>query len=173
MGIMNSFINDIFEKLAQLKKLLDLQDTTISSREIQTATPRGPDSDFNCDGLVLIHNDETIRQIIQLLVTKGIVDIYVDQKVEEDGSPKVNDDTKVNVEGAVIEAFETDIEGLEAVGVEGYYDLRPEIEALEAVGEELRTTVEEFVLEPLLMVGQTRLLMEKIMLLMVGQGGCC
>ncbi|KAK9002055.1 hypothetical protein V6N11_024744 [Hibiscus sabdariffa] len=137
---MNSFINDIFEKLAQLKKLLDLQDTTISSREIQTATPRGPDSDFNCDGLVLIHNDETIRQIIQLLVTKGIVDIYVDQKVEEDGSPKVNDDTKVNVEGAVIEAFETDIEGLEAVGVEGYYDLRPEIEALEAVGEELRTT---------------------------------
>ncbi|KAK8649196.1 hypothetical protein V6N13_129930 [Hibiscus sabdariffa] len=109
---------------------------------------RDPDSNFNCDGLVLIHNDKTVRQVIQLLVTKGIVDIYVDHKVEEDGSPKVNDDTKVNVEGVVIEALETDIKGLEVVGVEGYYDLGREIEALEAVGEELRTTLEEFVLEP-------------------------
>ncbi|KAK8611717.1 hypothetical protein V6N13_131761 [Hibiscus sabdariffa] len=109
---------------------------------------RDPDLDFNCDGSVLIHNDETVRQVIQLLVTKGIVDIYVDHRVEEDGSPKVNDDTKVNVEGVVIEALETDIKGLEVVGVEGYYDLGPEIEALEAVGEELRTTLEEFVLEP-------------------------
>ncbi|KAK8649115.1 hypothetical protein V6N13_129851 [Hibiscus sabdariffa] len=77
-----------------------------------------PNSDFNCDGLVLIHNEEIVRQVIQLLVTKGIVDIYVDHKVEEDGSPKVNDDTKVNVEGAVIEALETDIEGLEVGAVD-------------------------------------------------------
>ncbi|KAL4342120.1 hypothetical protein GQ457_08G026870 [Hibiscus cannabinus] len=110
---------------------------------------RDPDSDFNCDGLVLIHNDERVRQVIQLLVTKGIVDIYVDHKVEEDdGSPKVNDATKVNVEGAVIEALETDTKGLKVVGVEGYYDMGPEIEDLEAVGEELRTTLDEFVLEP-------------------------
>ncbi|KAK8492934.1 hypothetical protein V6N13_076681 [Hibiscus sabdariffa] len=109
---------------------------------------RDPDSDFNCDGLVLIHNDETVRQVIQLLVTKGIVDIYVDHTVEEDDSPKVNDDTEVNVEGVVIEALEDEIEALEVVGVEGSYDLGPEIEALEAVGEELRTTIEEFVLEP-------------------------
>ncbi|KAL4335326.1 hypothetical protein GQ457_07G003320 [Hibiscus cannabinus] len=110
---------------------------------------RDPDSDFNCDGLVLIHNDERVRQVIQLLVSKGIVDIYVDHKVEEDdGSPKVNDATKVNVEGAVIEALETDTKGLEVVGVEGYYDMGPEIEDLEAVGEELRITLDEFVLEP-------------------------
>ncbi|KAK8705259.1 hypothetical protein V6N13_048865 [Hibiscus sabdariffa] len=108
---------------------------------------RDPDSDFNCDGLVLIHNDETVRQVIQLLVTKGIVDIYVDHTVEEDDSPKVNDDTEVNMEGAVIEALKDEIEALEVVGVEGSYDLGPEIEALEAVGEELRTTIEEFVLE--------------------------
>ncbi|KAL4290229.1 hypothetical protein GQ457_14G012310 [Hibiscus cannabinus] len=122
--------------------------TTPKFEYVNGLIEKDPDSDFNCDGLVLIHNDETIRQVIQLLVIKGIVDIYVDHKVEEDGSPKVNDDTKVKVEGVVIEALEADTKGLEVVGVEGYYDLGPEIEDLEAVGEELRTTLDEFVLEP-------------------------
>ncbi|KAK8676315.1 hypothetical protein V6N13_034366 [Hibiscus sabdariffa] len=57
---------------------------------------RDPSSDFNYDGLVLIHNDDTIRQVIQLLV-----------------------------------------------GKDGSYDLGPDIEALEAAGEELRTTIED------------------------------
>ncbi|KAL4296155.1 hypothetical protein GQ457_12G015250 [Hibiscus cannabinus] len=90
--------------------------TTPKFEYVNGLIEKDPDSDFNCDGLVLIHNDETVRQVIQLLVTKGIVDIYVDHKVEEDGSPKVNDDTKVNVEGVVIEALQTDIKGLEVVG---------------------------------------------------------
>ncbi|KAL4291477.1 hypothetical protein GQ457_14G016360 [Hibiscus cannabinus] len=117
--------------------------TTPKFEYVNGLIEKDPDLDFNCDGLVLIHNDERVRQVIQLLVTKGIVDIYVDHKVEEDdGSPKVN------VEGVVIEALETDTNGLEVVGVDGYYDMGPEIEDLEDVGEELRTTLDEFVLEP-------------------------
>ncbi|KAK8600228.1 hypothetical protein V6N12_050084 [Hibiscus sabdariffa] len=91
---------------------------------------RDPSSDFNCDGLVLIHNDDTVRQVIRLLVTKGIADIYVDHKIDEDGSSNINDDTEVNVE--------------EAVGVEGSYDLGPDIKTFEATGEVLKTTIEEF-----------------------------
>ncbi|KAK8636526.1 hypothetical protein V6N13_124271 [Hibiscus sabdariffa] len=91
---------------------------------------RDPSSDFKCDGLVLIHNDETVRQVVQLLVMKGIVDIYVDHKLDDNGSPKTNDGIEVNVEGVA--------------RIEGSYDLEPDIEVLEAAGEDLRTIIEEF-----------------------------
>ncbi|KAE8654590.1 hypothetical protein F3Y22_tig00117048pilonHSYRG00923 [Hibiscus syriacus] len=61
-----------------------------------------PNVKFDCDTLVLIHNDDTIRQVKDLLLNNGSVDIYVDHKIDEDvvveGVNKVIEDKSANVD---------------------------------------------------------------------------
>ncbi|KAL4317957.1 hypothetical protein GQ457_18G005760 [Hibiscus cannabinus] len=97
---------------------------------------RVPTEEFNCDGLVLIHNDDTVRQVINLLIKKGSVDIYVDHKIDTgEGCPKINE----MVEDVGGDELGADVDALEAAGE----DLRAVIEELHADCEEVMVVVNE------------------------------
>ncbi|KAK8706121.1 hypothetical protein V6N13_049698 [Hibiscus sabdariffa] len=103
---------------------------------------RVPTMEFNCDGLVLIHSDDTVRQVINLLIKKGSVDIYVDHKIDiGEGCPKINE----MVEGSkdiMLEDAKEDSDSEEGVDVGGD-ELGADVDALEADGEDLRAVIEE------------------------------
>ncbi|KAK8549131.1 hypothetical protein V6N12_062029 [Hibiscus sabdariffa] len=101
---------------------------------------RVPRVEFNCDGLVLIHNDDTVRQVISLLIENGSVDIYVDHKID------VGDDCQTNnevVEGSKNRASEDSKDGESEDGVDVVgEELGVDILGLEVAGENLRVVIE-------------------------------
>ncbi|GMJ06008.1 hypothetical protein HRI_004270000 [Hibiscus trionum] len=98
---------------------------------------RIPNLEFNCDGLVFIHNDVTVREVIELLRTKGTVDIYIDHKIDDgDGNSKTNDDCKKVDEVAERIKIRTCEDTKGGTNVEGT------IGSLEIAGDELRAAIE-------------------------------
>ncbi|KAK8489561.1 hypothetical protein V6N11_037046 [Hibiscus sabdariffa] len=103
---------------------------------------RVPTNEFNCDGLVLIHNDDTIRQVINLLIKKGSVDIYVDHKIDTgEGCPKINEMVEGS-KGIMLEDAKEHSDSEKGVDVGGD-ELGADVDALEAAGEDLRAVIEE------------------------------
>ncbi|KAK8636968.1 hypothetical protein V6N13_064400 [Hibiscus sabdariffa] len=103
---------------------------------------RIPTVEFNCDGLVLIHNDDTVRQVINLLIKKGSVDIYVDHKIDiGEGCPKINEMVESS-KCIMLEDAKEDSDSEKGVDVGGD-ELGADVDALEAVGEDLKALIEE------------------------------
>ncbi|KAL4323133.1 hypothetical protein GQ457_11G020900 [Hibiscus cannabinus] len=103
---------------------------------------RVPTEEFNCDGLVLIHNDDTVRQVINLLIKKGSVDIYVDHKIDTgEGCPKINEMVEGS-KGIMLEDAKEHSDSEKGVDVGGG-ELGADVDALEAAGEDLRAVIEE------------------------------
>ncbi|KAL4367460.1 hypothetical protein GQ457_05G035150 [Hibiscus cannabinus] len=103
---------------------------------------RVPTEEFNCDGLVLIHNDDTVRQVINLLIKKGSVDIYVDHKIDTgEGCPKINEMVEGS-KGIMLEDAKEHSDSEKGVDVGGD-ELGADVDALEAAGEDLRAVIEE------------------------------
>ncbi|KAK8976045.1 hypothetical protein V6N11_025544 [Hibiscus sabdariffa] len=103
---------------------------------------RVPTEEFNCDGLVLIHNDDTVRTVINLLIKKGSVDIYVDHKIDtREGCPKINEMVEGS-KGIMLDDAKEHSDSEKGVGV-GSDELGADVDAFEAAGEDLRAMIEE------------------------------
>ncbi|GMI82670.1 hypothetical protein HRI_001936300 [Hibiscus trionum] len=102
---------------------------------------RVPGLEFNCDGLVLIHNDDTVQQVVNLLIERGSVDIYIDHKIDiDEGCQKINEVAKSS-KGKVGEYSKETDDSDDDIDVE-IEELGDDVLNLEAAGEGLNAVIE-------------------------------
>ncbi|KAK8554037.1 hypothetical protein V6N12_031015 [Hibiscus sabdariffa] len=102
---------------------------------------RVPRVEFNCDGLVLIHNDNTVRQVISLLIENGSIDIYVDHKIDVGDGCQTNNEVVEGSKSRASEDSKEDGESEDGVDV-GDKELGVDILGLEVAGDNLRAIIE-------------------------------
>ncbi|KAK8489397.1 hypothetical protein V6N13_024703 [Hibiscus sabdariffa] len=102
---------------------------------------RVPRVEFTCDGLVLIHNDDTVRQVISLLIENGSVDIYVDHKIDVCDGCQTNNEVVEGRKNRASEDSREDGGSEDVVDVRGD-ELGVDIPCLKGAGENVRAVIE-------------------------------